>query len=344
MQQLTDEGLRVVQDVAQRHGFSVEAVTVMLQAVSAGFGNQAQFNHWEFGGMGQWSSGGMVMIGDMFNNQLQGRVSSLCQELSGIVQNQQMFQVPAQTQSQSQSGGYGGQGQMQGGGGQMQGGGGSFQSQGGGSYQSQGGGGMGGSGSSLFVSGTGNTDWWPADLGAAGSVGAQNNLRYAYFPRACRLAIDIGGQVTVYDTGQHQIGGFSQQQSGDQSLTFTSQFGLVRVADLPIVSGVTSADASGQSLWIPVETPAPPQPAPIPEPEPEPVIQPQSNGQVTPSQPVEPEPIAQPPSTPSAPSPMPIASSDEIFTLIEKLADLRGKGVLTDAEFETKKAELLARL
>ena len=70
----------------------------------------------------------------------------------------------------------------------------------------------------------------------AGSTGGQNNLRYAYFPGARRLAIDVNGQVTVYDTGEHQISGFSQQQSGDQSITFTSQFGLVRVADLPRIN------------------------------------------------------------------------------------------------------------
>jgi hypothetical protein len=41
--------------------------------------------------------------------------------------------------------------------------------------------------------------------------------------------------VSVYDTGEHRITGFSQQQGGDQSLTFTSQLGLVRVADLALV-------------------------------------------------------------------------------------------------------------
>jgi len=40
----------------------------------------------------------------------------------------------------------------------------------------------------------------------------------------------------VYDTGERTISGFSQQQGGDRSLTFTSQFGLVRVADLALVS------------------------------------------------------------------------------------------------------------
>jgi hypothetical protein len=34
----------------------------------------------------------------------------------------------------------------------------------------------------------------------------------------------------------------------------------------------------------------------------------------------------------------------DIFDAIEKLANLKDKGILTDAEFSTKKAELLARL
>ena len=226
MQQLTDEGRRIVDGVAQRHGFSSDAVLTMLLAVSAGYGNQAQFNHQEFGGMGQWSSGGMVMIGDMFNNYLKGRVSSLCQELSGLIQGQPLFVMPSQSQNQSQGGGWQGQ-------------------SGGGQQQSSGG----STGSSLFVSNSRSGNWWPADLGLAGSTGAQNNLRYAYFPGSRRLAIDINGQVTVYDTGDNQIGGFSQQQSGDQSLTFTSQFGLVRVADLPQIN-------TGNPMPAPISTDA----------------------------------------------------------------------------------------
>jgi hypothetical protein len=73
------------------------------------------------------------------------------------------------------------------------------------------------------------------ELGTPASTGAQNELRYAFFPGSRRLAIQLGGQVRVYETGEHGISGFSQQQGGDQSLTFTSQFGLVRVADLPLV-------------------------------------------------------------------------------------------------------------
>ncbi|WP_456151583.1 SHOCT domain-containing protein [Defluviicoccus vanus] len=91
---------------------------------------------------------------------------------------------------------------------------------------------------SLFVGGGagGGSNWWPADLGSPSSTGAQNDVRYAWFPATRRLAIDLRGEVTVYDTGDHQIGGVSQQQGGGASLTFTSQYGLVRVADLPVVA------------------------------------------------------------------------------------------------------------
>ncbi|QPF90626.1 SHOCT domain-containing protein [Bradyrhizobium commune] len=309
MQQLTDEGRRVVDDVARRHGFSSDAVLCMLLAVSAGYGNQAQFNHPEFGGMGQWSMGGMTMIGDMFNNYLKGRVDSLCQELASHIQGQPLFQVPAQSQSQSQGGGW--------------------QGQTGGSHQQQSNG-YGGTGSSLFVP-SASSNWWPADLGMAGSTGGQNNLRYAYFPAARRLAVDINGQVSVYDTGQHQIGGFSQQQSGDQSITFTSQFGLVRVADLPRINPVNPGAAPQQPYasqpdpWVPPAQSAPaPMPAPPPPPPP-----PMANS------------MASSPPNPFGPPP---AQHDEIVSLIEKLAELHKKCILTDSEYEAKKAELLSRL
>lgn len=68
-------------------------------------------------------------------------------------------------------------------------------------------------------------------------MGAQNDLRYAVFPETRRLVIDDQGGITVYDTGSHRIFGVAQAQSSDQTLSFTSQDGLVRVADLPRVTG-----------------------------------------------------------------------------------------------------------
>jgi hypothetical protein len=75
--------------------------------------------------------------------------------------------------------------------------------------------------------------WWPAGLGTPSSVGAQNTLRYAVFPETRRLAIQNGQQVAVYDTGDHRIFGVAQAQSQEQTLTFRSQTGLVRVNELP---------------------------------------------------------------------------------------------------------------
>jgi hypothetical protein len=244
----------------------------MLRAVSAGNGTQAQFNHYEFGGMGQWSQGGMIMIGDMFNQGLKYQVSMLCDELSGLLRSQPLF-APSPSQTQMQ-----------------------------------------GSGVSFFVQGAGS-NWWPAELGSPSSTGAQNDMRYAFFPGARRLAIQVAGQTRVYDTLDHSIGGFSQQQGGDQSLTFNSQYGLVRVADLPLVSPV-----------------APPAPAWAPEPVFEPAPQPQAWSP-------EPQVFAPAPAAPVGPT-----SSDDIFALLEKLADLKTKGVLTDEEFAAKKTDLLSRL
>jgi hypothetical protein len=81
---------------------------------------------------------------------------------------------------------------------------------------------------------TQKSNWWPAGLGTPTSVGAQDDLRYAVFPR--RLVIKEGDRVEIYDTGNHRIFGVAQAQSSDQTLTFTSQDGLVRVNDLPKVA------------------------------------------------------------------------------------------------------------
>src|SRR6202140_233565 len=76
------------------------------------------------------------------------------------------------------------------------------------------------------------SDWWPSNLGTPSAVGAQNDLQYAVFPSTRRLAIKDGDHVEGYDAGNHRIFGVAQAQSTDQTLTFTSQDGLVRVSDL----------------------------------------------------------------------------------------------------------------
>ncbi len=85
--------------------------------------------------------------------------------------------------------------------------------------------------------GMGCNDWWPSHLGVPSSSGSQNNTRYAVFPQSRRLAVLRDGHVSVFDTLNHQIGGVSQQQGGNSSLTFSSQFGTVSSLSLPLVSG-----------------------------------------------------------------------------------------------------------
>jgi hypothetical protein len=79
-------------------------------------------------------------------------------------------------------------------------------------------------------------NWWPAGLGKPAAVGAQNDLRYAVFPETQRLVIDDQGIISVYDTGSHRILGVAQAQISDRTLTFTSQDGLVKIADLQKIS------------------------------------------------------------------------------------------------------------
>ena len=272
MQQLTPEGQRIVNDLSQRHGFSSDAVTHMLFAVLNGNGTMAQFNHPEFAGSGQWMQGGMLMLGDMFNNALKGRVDALCWEISGILANQPGLLRSGSFQSQSQSGG----GQ---------------QSQVAGVPMGE---------SSLFVPDPA-AHWWPRDLGEPSATGNQNNVRYAYFANARRLAVETNGQVWVYDTLDHRIGGFSQQQGVGGSILFTSQYGTVNLASLPVIS----IDGRPQAAPQPVSRPAA--------------------------------------KTEDVSSARPSQESD-IFSAIERLADLRAKGILTDEEFAQKKAELLDRL
>ncbi|WP_245498097.1 SHOCT domain-containing protein [Hansschlegelia quercus] len=59
----------------------------MAVALAAGGGAMAQFGHPELGGMGQWSQGGMLMIGDMFNDGLKHRVRGLADELASAMRD-----------------------------------------------------------------------------------------------------------------------------------------------------------------------------------------------------------------------------------------------------------------
>jgi hypothetical protein len=156
-------------------------------------------------------------------------------------------------------------------------------------------------------------------------------VRYAFFPSTRRLAIQIGGLTKVFDTGDHHIGGVQQQQgTGYSSVGFTSQFGTFGVSSLrelgtqqvahtPAAAPPTSAATGHQSQYqsgpaphFPPEAPAPESPAPEP-------------------------PAAKPTSGASD-------DSAAIVAAIESLAGLHQRGILSDEEFSTKKAELLGRL
>lgn len=235
--------------IARRHGFGADAAEAMLAALARGGGRQAQFDHPALGGMGQWS-GGMLMIGDMFNAGLKARVEALIRDLVPLADSVAPApQVP------------------------------------------DGGGGA--------------APDWPAGLGAPSSSGAQNDMRYAVFPDARRLAVWQGGRMTLYDTGDHRISGVSQQQGGGQTLQFASQHGPV-----PLDSLTRVGDAAPAS-------PARPVPPPVP-----------------------------PAAGDSPPQDAAGAGKGEgsIPALIEQLHALLSRGILTQAEFDAKKAELLSRI
>ena len=276
MARWTEQGEKLVNDVANRYGASIDAVSMMLDSVLRGNGTMAQFNIYELGGSGQWMRGGMTMVGDMFNYQLKSKVDGICGDLSSAIVDQNMQVVPPPPAGSRNS-----------------------------------------------------SQWWPSDLGSPNSSGSQNQYRYAYFAGMRRLAITDGQSVTVYNTLDHNIGGVSQQQGGVAGVGFTSQYGNVDLRTLPLVSG--------SPVGAPVQTPIP-----LREP-----IQVHA-------------PIAPPPSvSTSVPlqdtgnsanasaamqSGQNTPSSEDLFSMIERLAKLREAGALTEHEFVAKKTELLARL
>ena len=289
MTKLSAAGTQLVQDISNRYGVSTDAVTHMLIAVNNGNGSMAQFNHPEFGGSGQWMRGGMTMVSDLFNNQLKYLVDSVCNELSNGLAAHQTTPFSGSFQSQSQNGNYG---------------------------QAQAAGQM-GSNNSLFVPDP-SAQWWPPELGTPSAIGSQNSIRYAYFAGSHRLAVTTGGKPWVYDTLDHVIGGFGQQQGGGQSITFTSQYGTVNLSTLPVVM------RDGVAVQ-------PNAPQPTAEPPSAPVAELQDE--------VEPvETFVSPVQNSSN------ATSDDVIALLEKLGQLMEKGYISEDEFAAKKSELLSRI
>ncbi len=155
----------------------------------------------------------------------------------------------------------------------------------------------------------GSNQWWPMELGSPFSSGGQNDSRYAVFPN--RLAVELNGQVSVYDTLDHNIGGVSQQQGGNDSLTFNSQWGTINVNSLPLISGVSQAPAPQTNFAETVQEQQPSQA----------LVQ---NFEQT-----------------TTVNNTQYEAANQMIDTIKKLAELRDLGVLTENEFNTKKSELL---
>ncbi|WP_417520163.1 SHOCT domain-containing protein [Minwuia sp.] len=191
------------------------------------------------------------------------------------------------------------------------------------------------------MGGFGGYSTWPEELGQPTSTGGQNDISYAVFPSSRRLAIRYGGRLHLFDTGDHRIGGVSQSQSGSglSTLSFQSQYGTMSVVELPRAEDEerpAEPQAVEPQTVDPEEVTAEEVVASSPEPEaaPEPEIAPVH--------------AHEPVSAPTQPAPAPQAALsgdiDSILNTIERLASLRDKGALTEAEFDAKKAELLARI
>jgi len=293
MTDLTDDGRRMIAQLATRHSLSTDTVEAMARAMARGGGTMAQFNIPELGGGGQWMMGGMTMVGDMFDIGLKNTVVNLCGDLSSAMKDTPFFHAA----------------------------------------KTSGGG-------------------WPPELGNPAVTGGQNAMRYAYFPQARRVVIDPGNgrPMRVLDSGEHAIGGFSQQQSNGSDpvsgLSFTSQFGRFSLMSLP-EAGAASTDAighgeaSGEPTVSSSSSSSMSRQGQGDSPN-------QGSGQAHRADPSRPETRPQPTSAAEARASQPSkaigADIDTILSTIERLAKLHEAGVLSDEEFAAKKTELLARL
>jgi hypothetical protein len=276
---LTAAATDTLQDIGRRHHLPLDAVAALFEAIAHGQGGMAQFNHPALGGAGQWMRGGMTMVSDMFNPRLRAQVDALCEELSGLYASRppSAWFMPPGDRGASRA-------------------------------RDQ---------NAARVppddAGTGGR-WWPPELGSPDSTGSQDRTRYAYFARHHRLAIERDGELTVFDTLDHDLRGFSQQQSGRSALTFSSQHGELDLRDLPVVPPRPAQARSGG-----------PTPAPIP----------------APVQGTAPEKATADRTAPWGPG---NTGEQDVIATIERLGSLREKGLLSDDEFQAKKSELLRRL
>jgi hypothetical protein len=112
----------------------------------------------------------------------------------------------------------------------------------------------------------------------------------------------------LYNTLNHQITGVQQQQGGySGSLTFSSQYGTFGLDTLPLEN-----PGRGKAVVEPAAASHEAAAAPV-------AISRQDSGSS-------------------------LQSHDDILKTLERIADLHQKGILSDDEFKSKKAELLTRL
>ncbi|PJK29811.1 SHOCT domain-containing protein [Minwuia thermotolerans] len=183
--------------------------------------------------------------------------------------------------------------------------------------------------------------WWPDGLGQPSATGGQNDIAYAVFPSTRRLAVKLGERVFLFDTREHNIGGVSQSQSGGglSSLSFQSQFGNLALVELPRVDGGGQAQTQtqgggGQASWQDSGVQAEHAPARV-DPE---------TPQETRTEAPRAAPPPPPPATMTAGPSTALADVDSVLRTIERLAELRDKGALTDEDYNAKKTELLSRI
>jgi hypothetical protein len=187
MNEITDQ---TIKELTSRYGVSSQAVMTLLRALIDGEGTMAQFDHPELGGMGQWSRGGMTMVGEMFNDALKARVNGLSGNLSNLLheawsERRVASLIPDEAWNAT-------------------------------------------TGLSFSAKGMSPDIWWGGEFGQLSASGLQNNIRYAYFANARRLAIKTEEGLTIYDTGDHEIQGVFQQQSCYNSLSFVTRIASSR--------------------------------------------------------------------------------------------------------------------
>jgi hypothetical protein len=161
-----------LQHLADQHGFSLGAITMLWTGLRASQGHQVQFNHPELGGLGQWQPG-QVMIGDMSDSTLKARVERACAELAQLAR-----QLPPPPL----------------------------------------------------------LDNFVALYGEARLSGAQNGLRYAYFPRHELLVVQQGERVRKFSTAGYELYGVGQasQNGGQPALRFSTNRGYIDYDELPL--------------------------------------------------------------------------------------------------------------